>query len=95
MVLTLTQEITTTIHRCSGLFRYENITKIPIERGAEVNAINGTTYGSGQSPLMWSAQEGNMELMVLLENGADVNAKDKFGFTALHAAALKGYVKIA
>ena len=42
---------------------------------------------------MYAAQEGHEEILrLLLENGADVNAKDRSKKTALHMAADKGHV---
>ncbi len=47
----------------------------------------------GATPLSWAAPAGHAEMIgLLLENGADVGAKNKDGGTALHAAAFMGSV---
>eukprot|EP00959_Pyramimonas_sp_CCMP1952_P135689 2838829-Pyramimonas_sp.AAC.1 len=52
--------------------------------GAEANAANN----SGWTPLMFAASGGHLgTLKLLLEEGAAVNAKNKYGVTALMATA--------
>ena len=54
--------------------------------GANVNE----TDDSGMTPLTYAATWGNANaLAILLENGADVNHKDKVGDTALHEVAAR------
>jgi len=44
------------------------------------------------SPLLWSSREGHSSMaLLLIENGADVNASFDDGSTSLHAAARKGH----
>lgn len=49
----------------------------------------------GQPTLVWATQEDQTEIVLaLLDNGADVNAKDRDGFTALMWAVQNGNIKI-
>lgn len=44
--------------------------------------------GCGCTPLLWAVKNGNFDLVQLLaENGADINAKDAFGYNAVAIAA--------
>ena len=43
------------------------------------------------TPLSWHAYGGNYEIVqLLLENGADINAQDKYGMTPMHHTAIRG-----
>jgi len=47
----------------------------------------------GWTPLHWAARNGRIEIArLLLQNGADVNAKENYGNTPLHWAAILGHV---
>ena len=49
--------------------------------------ISGKDITRGLSPLQWAAEKGRLRsALVLLENGADINDVDKYGWTALHHA---------
>ncbi|KAL4884608.1 ankyrin repeat-containing domain protein [Aspergillus karnatakaensis] len=72
-----------------------------IDSGAQVNSrpprhIHQTAHealpeeaeGAGPTPLILAAKEGHVDIMaLLLKAGADVNAQDAAGFSALHLAA--------
>jgi len=51
---------------------------------------------AGQSPLHWTTEyPGNARVVeVLISMGANVNAKDKDGFTTLHLAAFDGNLEV-
>nr|WP_232046508.1 ankyrin repeat domain-containing protein [Sphingobacterium daejeonense] len=63
-----------------------------IEAGAEVNVLQSSRI----SPLHLAAQQGNVDLIIiLLEHGANIAIKNDFGQTASDLAAEKGYNEIA
>ena len=50
----------------------------------------------GVTPLSWTALGGKVEIVeILIEAGADVNAKNRDGATPLHAAAFMGQLEVA
>ena len=62
-----------------------------IKLGADVNAKSGTWVSP---PIHWPARQGHPEMVAwLLERGADPNATDRDGKTALHFAAEAGDVE--
>src|SRR5687768_10940068 len=61
-----------------------------LRQGASVDA---RSYGTGMTPLMWAAQDGNVGMIRrLLAAGADVSAVSDFGLTPLAMAASQGRV---
>jgi ankyrin repeat protein len=65
------------------------ITRLLIERGADVNAPDGR----GRTPMHWAAVHAvyfngseSTWIDLLMENGADINARDNEGNTPLHTA---------
>src|SRR5262249_28446777 len=58
--------------------------------------VNAKEPLRGQTALMWAASEGNaVAAELLVEAGADVNAKSKNGFTSLLFAVRNGYGDVA
>ena len=54
------------------------------------------TDGEGRTAFIHTAAYNNIELMKwLVKNGADINFKDRIGYTALHFAGQNKYVDIA
>jgi ankyrin repeat protein len=61
-----------------------------IDSGVDVNQAEGN---EGRTALMQAVWLGNLKnIKLLIDSGADVNAKDKHGRTALMEAAYWGYV---
>ena len=61
-----------------------------------VKKFIGEFDGAGRTPLMYAAAKGNVATArALLEMGADVNAQNEFGDTALRVAASEGTPDIA
>lgn len=67
--------------------------KVQVENGVDVNARDSEFQVTA---LSWAALQGHTEIAALLiERGADVNAKNQDGATALHSAAFLGRTEIA
>ena len=64
-----------------------------VEKGADVNSASANSFKV--TPLHSAAAISNYSLVkMLVENGADVDARQQAGFTALHAAADHGATEI-
>ena len=75
-------------------FRHPALARALIERGADVNAA--ADNAQRVAPLHAAASVGDIETMrLLLDRGADPNARQQQGFTPLHAAAGNGDLEMA
>jgi ankyrin repeat protein len=75
----------TALHLAAFFGHFETMRRL-IDRGAEVNAI--ATNPSQVQPLHSACAGGNLDCVAsLLRRGANPNARQQKGFTALHAAA--------
>jgi ankyrin repeat protein len=75
-------------------FRKPALARTLIERGADVNAA--ARNPQRVAPVHAAAAVRDHETMkLLLERGADPNARQQFGFTAFHAAASRGDIEMA
>ena len=73
----------------AGFFSQEAAAEVLLERGAPVAAV--TRNDMANQPLHAAAAGGNLRICEkLLAAGADVNARQHGGFTALHEAAHRG-----
>lgn len=76
-----------------GIKNNKILIKQLLSKGADINSGRGSTSGT---PLIQAARYGNAEIAeMLIKHGADVNATDASGNTALHIAALFGRLKYA
>jgi ankyrin repeat protein len=77
----------TPVMKCAGSGSAEAVRSL-IVRGADVNAKEPS---ANQTALMWAAAERHTNVVrILVEAGADLRARTKQGFTALHFAAREG-----
>lgn len=75
-------------------FGQPQIARDLIERGANVNAVSRNAQTV--APIHGAASVGNREMVrLLLERGADPNARQERGFVALHTAAMHGDIEMA
>ena len=66
-----------------------------IEKAADISQINVATLGFGSTPLMVAVEKQQLgAVRFLLNQGADVNLKDDYGFTALHLAAISSMYEV-
>ena len=66
--------------------------RMALAQGENVNMKIGTY---GDSPLHYAARYGLTEIVrILVENGADVNAKTIHSYTPLHGATFNGYIDV-
>jgi uncharacterized protein len=78
----------------AAFFGQAEAARILVEFGAEVNAPSQNRLHV--TPLYSATASGNSEIVaLLLEHGADANAKQMGGLTPLHAAAQKGQIEMA
>jgi len=75
-------------------FRHPALARALIERGADVNAV--AENAQRVAPVHAAASVGDVETMrLLLDRGADPNARQQAGFAPLHAAAGNGDLDMA
>jgi hypothetical protein len=76
---------------------HENLTVLSylIDNGANVNIRSTDSTSLGWTPLMIASQHNHVKVVsLLIERGALVNEKDKFGSTALMLAAKRNYIDV-
>jgi len=73
-------------------FKREDVVKLCIKKGMN---INNTNRKSGINPLILASCFNNISMVeLLLENGADINSKDKYGMSAKDYAKKLGQKKM-
>lgn len=78
----------------AAFFRQPEATRLLVDRGAELEAVS-PTFGD-VTPLHSACASGEREsARILLEAGADPNARQQSGFVPLHAAAQNGDEQLA
>lgn len=95
--MTVKADAMTIIHKGPAKCEDEALRQV-IEKGANIIIRKrGTAYRRPKEgpALQWVAKVGHAGMArVLLENGADISAKDKAGWTALHQAADSGHERV-
>jgi uncharacterized protein len=75
-------------------FRHPELARSLIERGADVNAVARNAFGVAPVHAAASVRDA-ASMRLLLDRGADANARQQLGYTALHTAAQLGDEGIA
>lgn len=73
---------TTPLHWAANFQADIGITRVVLAAKPDINAVNDT----GETPLHWAARGKPDKVELLLDHGADVNVKDKWGGTPLQHA---------
>jgi hypothetical protein len=82
----------TQLHYCARNGLTSCVKRLLSIRNINVN-VKDDEYG--RTPLHFAAMIGHVEIArLLLQNGAEVNARSKYGTTPLHSAAFQGHVDI-
>jgi hypothetical protein len=82
----------TQLHHCAENGLTSSVKRLLSIRNINVN-VKDDEYG--RTPLHWAALNGHVEIAgLLLQNGAEVNARSKYGTTPLHLAAFQGHFDI-
>jgi len=84
---------TTALH-FACFFGHPEVARLLVERGSDLRAV-AEKFGNVQPLHSAVAGRSLATIELLLQNGADVNAKQQQGHTALHSAAHHGDVRLA
>jgi ankyrin repeat protein len=74
----------------TNIYSFAPISELLISFGADVNML----VGARETPLMWTSKSAELARL-LVEHGADINARSSWGQTALYRAALYGVSDLA
>ena len=82
----------TQLHHCAENGLTTSVKRLLSIRNINVN-VKDDEYG--WTPLHWAARNGRVEISrLLLQNGAELNAKGNYGSSPLHCSAIQGHIDI-